>query len=213
MKENEWIFEYEGVSIKMQTTSDVFSPHGIDKGTLAMLSFVNFNKFQHVLDLGCGSGIVGIFASKFIGCENVVMVDKSAKAIECSKLNCEINQCQGIQVLLSDGFEKIGEKKFDLILSNPPYHEDFSVPKKFIEDGFQKLEDGGCIYMVTKRKEWYKNKLISVFGGVKIWEKDGYYIFMAQKRTLYKKKDSSLQKVMSKKIRRKMDKRGKKNAK
>ena len=36
--------------------------------------------------------------------------------------------------------------------------------------------------MVTKRKEWYKNKLISIFGGVKIWEIDGYYVFMAIKK-------------------------------
>jgi len=40
------------------------------------------------------------------------------------------------------------------------------------------------MYMVTKRKEWYKNKFISVFGGVRIWEEDGYFIFMARKKTV-----------------------------
>ena len=37
--------------------------------------------------------------------------------------------------------------------------------------------------MVTKRKEWYKNKLISIFGGVTIAEIDGYYVFASQKRS------------------------------
>ena len=37
--------------------------------------------------------------------------------------------------------------------------------------------------MVTKRKDWYKNKLISIFGGVKITEIDGYYVFMVEKKT------------------------------
>lgn len=36
--------------------------------------------------------------------------------------------------------------------------------------------------MVTKRRDWYKNKLISVFGGVKIHEIDGYFVFFAEKR-------------------------------
>jgi len=39
------------------------------------------------------------------------------------------------------------------------------------------------MYMVTKRKDWYKNKLIAIFGGVKIWEIDGYYVFMAVKKS------------------------------
>ncbi len=36
--------------------------------------------------------------------------------------------------------------------------------------------------MVTKRRKWYKNKFISIFGGVKIYEKDGYFVFEAEKR-------------------------------
>jgi 16S rRNA (guanine1207-N2)-methyltransferase len=35
--------------------------------------------------------------------------------------------------------------------------------------------------MVTKRLEWYKNKFISVFGGVRIFRKDGYFVFMGIK--------------------------------
>ena len=210
MKENKWTLEYTGFTINIQTTPEIFSPHGIDKGTLAMLSVVDFSKFHRVLDLGCGSGIVGIIASKFVGSDNVVMVDNSIHAVKCAEINCENNDCNEIEVLLSDGLANTGEKKFDLILSNPPYHEDFSIPKRFIEESFQKLEDDGYIYMVTKRKEWYKNKLISVFGGVEIFQKDGYYIFRSQKRKFSKKKNSNPVKMMSKKIRRKMERRGNK---
>ena len=38
--------------------------------------------------------------------------------------------------------------------------------------------------MVTKRLDWYKNKLTSVFGGVKVHEINGYYVFVAEKRIL-----------------------------
>ena len=40
------------------------------------------------------------------------------------------------------------------------------------------------MFMVTKRKDWYKNKLIAIFGGVKIYEEDGYFVFEAQKRAM-----------------------------
>ena len=36
--------------------------------------------------------------------------------------------------------------------------------------------------MVTKRADWYRNKLKAVFGGVRVYEQDGYCVFCAEKR-------------------------------
>lgn len=57
--------------------------------------------------------------------------------------------------------------------------------------------------MVTKRLTWYKNKLSSVFGGVKVHEIDGYYVFIAEKRSNKKNKLSSSRKKLLKKLERK----------
>jgi 16S rRNA (guanine1207-N2)-methyltransferase len=78
------------------------------------------------------------------------------------------------------------------------------VAKAFIEDGFKKLVTGGRMVMVTKRLDWYRNKLSSVFGGVTVKEKDGYYVFLAEKRNDRRPKPEkkNLQ-VMSKKLQRK----------
>jgi 16S rRNA (guanine1207-N2)-methyltransferase len=38
--------------------------------------------------------------------------------------------------------------------------------------------------MVTKRLLWYKNKLTGIFGGVKVREIDGYYVFVAVKKSM-----------------------------
>ncbi len=73
---------------------------------------------------------------------------------------------------------------FTIILSNPPYHEDFSVPRSFIEDGFPLLALGGIMVMVVKRLNWYKNKLSSIFGGVTVHKIDDYYVLTAEKRSL-----------------------------
>jgi 16S rRNA (guanine1207-N2)-methyltransferase len=147
-----------------------------------MLSLVELSDADKVMDLGCGYGAAGIWAAKAIGQEKIVMSDKDEKCVALSKENAVMNGVGDIKIILSDGFENIQDKDFSLILSNPPYHADFSVPKRFIEKGFNRLAVGGKMYMVTKRKDWYKNKLTAIFGGVKISEIDGYYVFCAEKR-------------------------------
>jgi len=175
------------IELTFETRKTSFSPHGIDKGTLAMLSVANFaenlTNEDKLLDLGCGYGVVGIYAAKLANEQNIVMSDNSKSCVELSKKNAELNGIEGVKVILSDGFNNITDAEFSFILSNPPYHADFSVPKHFIEKGFNRLKIGGKMYMVTKRKDWYKNKLTAIFGGVKVYEIDEYYIFCAEKRT------------------------------
>lgn len=172
----------KNIDMQFKTSDEVFSPKEADKGTLAMLSVVELDGDDKVLDLGCGYGLVGVYFAKLIGPDNVVMTDIDNNAVELARENITLNDVEGIKLYQSDGFKDIDEKDFTIILSNPPYHADFSVPKEFIEKGFNRLKIGGKIYMVTKRKDWYKNKLISIFGGVRIWEIDGYYVFMAIKK-------------------------------
>lgn len=160
----------------------MFSPACVDKGTLAMLSFVTFAPGAKVLDLGCGYGVVGIYAAKLVGAENVIMSDNDSVCIEYARRNAAINGVERANIILSDGFRNIDDTGFTHILSNPPYHADFSVPKHFIQKGFNRLALGGKMYMVTRRKDWYKNKLTAIFGGVKIYKSDEYYVFCAEKR-------------------------------
>lgn len=177
--------EIKNIKLQFKTSTELFSPKDIDKGTLSMLSVVDFSEDDKILDLGCGYGVVGILAAKSIGANNVVMVDKVNLAVDYSRENAKLNEVQDVKIYQSDGFENITDKDFTLILSNPPYHADFTVPKEFIEKGFNRLSVGGKLYMVTKRKDWYKNKFISIFGGVKIWEIEDYFVFMAVKKNAF----------------------------
>lgn len=172
-----------GETLALETRKGLFSPEHADRGTLAMLSTVALEPGMRVMDLGCGCGIVGILAAKKCGAENVVMSDVDPAAVETARRNAAANGAEGAKIVLSDGFDGVDEAGFDLILSNPPYQTDFAVAKKFIEKGFNRLKVGGKMLMVTKRLEWYRNKLRSVFGGVRVKEIDGYYVFEAEKRS------------------------------
>ncbi len=171
-----------GVGIELKTADSLFSPRSVDGGTLAMLSVLSLKEDDKVLDLGCGYGVVGIYIAKVIGAQNVVMTDIDPLAVKLAKENAVLNGVGEIRVVQGDAYENIEDNDFTLILSNPPYHTDFSVPKRFIEKSFNRLRIGGKMYMVTKRKEWYKNKLVSIFGGVKIHTIDSYFVFEAEKR-------------------------------
>lgn len=196
----EMIFRQE---IILETGDYYFSPKGIDKGTLFMLSKVQITEEDKVLDLGCGYGVVGIFVGKVIGGKNVVMSDISEEALALTNANLARNGLTGVKVIKSNGLKDIPEKDFTLILSNPPYHADFSVAKDFIEDGYKRLAFGGKLIMVTKRLIWYRNKLTSVFGGVKVYEQDGYYVFVAEKRRRTERKPEKKKQGLSKKLMRK----------
>ena len=172
----------KNIELQFITNDKLFSPKSIDIGTLSMLDEINFDFESRILDLGCGYGAVGILAAKIIGEDKVVMCDIDDNAVNTSKENAVLNGVSNICILKSDGLKNIEYNDFSLILSNPPYHTDFSVAKHFIEAGFYKLLLNERFVMVTKRLDWYKNKLTSVFGGVKVIEKNGYYVFIAEKR-------------------------------
>lgn len=196
----------KNIPLFFQTSDTLFSPNAVDTGTLSMLSQTEFLPDDKVLDLGCGYGAVGILAAKLIGQDKVTMCDVSEAAVRYSQNNAKLNQVPDITVKLSDAYENIPDSDFTLILSNPPYHTDFSVAKRFIEDGFHRLALGGRMLMVTKRLTWYKKKFTSVFGGCKIREINGYYVFIAEKRApVIKKKDKNTNKL-SKKLQRKYKK-------
>lgn len=174
-----------GGMLTFKTDQLLFSPKGPDPGTMEMLKLaVPFiTAGSKVLDLGCGYGLVGIYAAALTGPENVVMSDISDLALELSAENCRMNGFSRLpKIVESRGFAAIDDTAFDLILSNPPYHADFSVPKEFIEKGFNRLAVGGRLFMVTKRLDWYRNKIAAIFGGVRVFHTNGYCVFMAEKR-------------------------------
>ena len=176
---------FNGNEITVNTESSLFSPKEADRGTLAMLRHVEFKNEDKVLDLGCGCGIVSLAAAASgVAPENIVLTDIDALAVETARKNMTQNGFAGAVFVTGDALSAVPGSDFSLILSNPPYHTDFKVARTFIEKGFNRLSIGGKMFMVTKRKDWYKNKLIAIFGGVKIYEEDGYFVFEAQKRSM-----------------------------
>jgi 16S rRNA (guanine1207-N2)-methyltransferase len=170
------------VYLSLQTAPALFSPGAVDRGTSLLLSLVSFNADDKVLDLGCGYGVMGLYAAKLVDPQRVYMLDNDPEAVRLATENARANGVPGVHIDLSDGFNHLRETGFTRILCNPPFHADFAVAKHFIEKGFNRLVVGGQMWMVTKRDKWYRNKLTSVFGGVRVVSRDAYFVFQSVKK-------------------------------
>ncbi len=80
------------------------------------------DKEVRVLDIGTGSGCVGISIAKLCPNADVTLLDYSEAILEVASENAKLN---GVEVKLQhcDILEEIPEGKFDVIVSNPPYIE------------------------------------------------------------------------------------------
>jgi release factor glutamine methyltransferase len=73
-----------------------------------------------VLDMGCGSGIGGIFALTWAG--RVVAVDINPEAVRCARINALLHGVETrMDVREGDLFAPVMGERFDVVLFNPPY--------------------------------------------------------------------------------------------
>ncbi len=78
-----------------------------------------FTEPVDIIDLGCGSGVIGLTLEKKVSTKSVDLIDISPKALAVTYKNC-VKHSSTANLINSDMFEKV-EKKYDVIISNPPY--------------------------------------------------------------------------------------------
>lgn len=74
-----------------------------------------------ILDLCTGSGCIGIAVAKHLPYQELLLVDLSEKALAVAKKNAEKHLGENVTLLQSDLLTEVHEKRFSLLLSNPPY--------------------------------------------------------------------------------------------
>lgn len=107
-------FEFETAEMVYEPSDDSF----------ILADNLDINSDDRVLEIGTGSGIVAMYASKLA--KEVVATDINFNAIELAEKNFLANDINNIQLLFGDLFEPIkaepeDKQKFDVILFNTPY--------------------------------------------------------------------------------------------
>jgi release factor glutamine methyltransferase len=75
----------------------------------------------NIVDLGTGSGAIAIAIAKERPHWKITAIDISSDALQIAKINAAGLQIQNIEFCKSDWCETLPDKKFDIIVSNPPY--------------------------------------------------------------------------------------------
>lgn len=114
---------------------------------------------QSTLDLGSGCGVLSVMAAQFSS--SVVATDLNPRAASFTAFNASLNSVANIEICTGDTFEPVADRKFDLILANPPF---FVTPtsstlycenqmeldqycRRVVREGAHYLNEGGYLQM------------------------------------------------------------------
>ncbi|WP_198265670.1 class I SAM-dependent methyltransferase [sulfur-oxidizing endosymbiont of Gigantopelta aegis] len=162
-----------GEAMQFKTTWGLFSPRAIDDGTKLMLQYIQVNEDDDCLDIGCGYGPLGLTLAKLAPNGHTCLIDKDFVAIKYTEKNIQLNKLNNCDTFLSNGLdqvsEKIGRKKFNLIVSNIPAKVGNELLSLFMVDALNHLEPGGRFYVVTITgiRKYIERSFKEVFGNYK----------------------------------------------
>ncbi len=124
-----WIIgEHDFCGLKIKIEKGVFTPRP-ETEELAELVLKESKKIDSplILDYCCGSGCISLFIAHKNPKAKVISVDVSKKAVSCARKNAEFLNLKNIKIIESSNMPSY--RKFDLIVSNPPY-----VPEDLIDN-------------------------------------------------------------------------------
>lgn len=179
-----WTYQLRGNIFTFTSDEGVFSKNKVDYGTRILLESIENPKVEgSILDLGCGYGPIGLTLAKEWQDRQVVMTDINERAVCLSKQNKKANNVQNAEVLQSDQFKGIPDRKFALIVTNPPIRAGKKVVHQLFESSKLTLKENGEIWVVIQKKQGApsaQKKLQELFGNVEIVTRSkGYYILRA----------------------------------
>ena len=144
----------------------VFAHGRVDEGTRALMDTIpSLPAGARVLDFACGSGLLGAYVAAREPAVSVDFLDADAVALEAVEANMP-----GVRRILSDGLRELGGQRYDLIVSNPPYHEGKGETGRVLEELVRgapaRLTERGTLLLVTQRRLPVRARLEAAFDTV-----------------------------------------------
>jgi 16S rRNA (guanine1207-N2)-methyltransferase len=145
-----------------------------------LLELPAFEPDANVLDLGCGTGIIGALAARLARRGKTVLVDCNTVAVACAQRTLKASGAENAEVQLSDGIEGLDGPSFDLVLSHLPRGRE--VQRELIRGAASVLRPHGEFYFVANTRSGIKGAVAyarDLFGrcGV-VHRKKGYHVAM-----------------------------------
>lgn len=189
-KHDEHIIDYhvDGIDLKFNTDAGVFSKMRVDYGSGVLIKAMKDISFPkaNILDAGTGYGPIGLFAAKFWPDQEVDMIDVNERGLNLARENAKVNNIENVNIYASNCYEQIdNDKKFGLILTNPPIRAGKKVVNEILIGANAHLVSGGVLLVVIQKKQGEpsaRKNMINTYGDCEILTRDkGYYILKSIK--------------------------------
>jgi len=154
-----------------QPTLPVFADSKLDEGTRLLLEALAVHATDETLDIGCGAGPIGLHIARQAMQGHVTMVDVSLAAVAAAQQATYESGLSNVRILPSDGVQAVIGQRFDLVVTNPPFHQGglqtTAIAERFIGEAAQVLQPQGRFYLVANRFLKYEPICYACFDHVK----------------------------------------------
>ncbi len=152
--------------------ANVYSREKLDIGARYFMSNLpDVKPGTSMIDLGCGNGVVGLSMLDKEPDINITFIDESYMAMESARKNIKVNfpeQYIACQFELNDCLSGVEGASVDLILCNPPFHQQTAttdhIAWQMFKDSHRVLKKGGELRIIGNRQLAYHIKLQRIFG-------------------------------------------------
>lgn len=167
--------------------ANVFSREQLDIGARYFLQYLPKIKPQaKVIDLGCGNGVIGLSVlANQPNCQ-LTFVDESYMAIASAKANISNNlpdQLEQCVFTVNDCLSGFEEHSADLILCNPPFHQQHAVTDHIAWQMFKQshrvLKKGGELRIIGNRQLGYHIKLKRLFSRCQLIDSNKKFVIIS----------------------------------
>ncbi len=164
-------YRLENTGYLISNHANVFSRDSLDIGTRFFLQHLPSRQDAlDIVDLGCGNGLVGLIAAERSPAAVVHFVDESFMAVASARENFQraFGGRREADFRIGDGLMEVESESADLILCNPPFHQQNTVGDQIAVSLFKQskrvLRKGGELWVIGNRHLDYHSYLGRLFG-------------------------------------------------
>lgn len=177
--------EYE---LSLTSAPNVFSQDKLDIGSRFFLEQFNaIPSARKVADLACGNGVLGLAYLRLHPESEMLFCDESYQAVQSAENNIKANIPDAKHILrVDDGLVNTGSNSLDLILCNPPFHQQSTVSTDIAFNLFKSakraLVKGGQLWIVANRHLGYHIVLKRLFGNCTTEASNNKFVILKAER-------------------------------